>query len=303
MSEPTDPRQLPGADPHTGNREIDPITGYETTGHDWNGIQELNTPFPKIVIWALILTFIYSVIAWVLLPAWPTGRDFTRGVLGLDQGDMAVAGMQDMDARRSEWLRLFASDDFAVLATDEALMVRAMPAADRLFRDSCAACHGGNGSGGPGFPVLSDGYWLWGGDPETIAETLHIGINANDDARWAQMPAFDWMERHEQTALADFVSGLVDRPFDESAPAAALFTENCSSCHGDRGEGGLDNGAPSLSDAAVIYGQDQDTVLQTLRHGRQGVMPAWSDRLSDAEINLLALYVSQLAYQAQEETE
>lgn len=286
---------------HHGERpEIDPVTGYETTGHDWNGIRELNTPFPKIVIWALVLTFIYSVITWVLLPAWPVGRDFTRGVLGLDQGEMAVENQRDMDARRNEWLQQFGSDEFAALDDDAALMARAMPAASRLFRDNCAACHGDTGSGGQGFPALNDTYWLWGGEPETIAETLHLGINANDDARWAQMPAFDWMERADQTSLADFVSGLPDLPFDENEPAAALFSENCSSCHGEVGEGGLMNGAPSLADRSVIYGQDRATVLETLRHGRQGVMPAWSERLSDAKINLLALYVSRLAQQEQE---
>ena len=85
----TDPKTLPGADPHTGNREIDPVTGYDTTGHDWGGIRELNTPFPRIAGIALVLTVIYSVITWFLLPAWPMGRDYTRGLLGLDQQEMA----------------------------------------------------------------------------------------------------------------------------------------------------------------------------------------------------------------------
>ncbi len=117
------------------------------------------------------------------------------------------------------------------------------------------------------------------------------------------MPAFDWMERADQTALADFVSRLPDLPFDENEPAAALFSENCSSCHGETGEGGLLNGAPSLTDKSVIYGQDRAAVLETLRHGRQGVMPRWTDRLSNAEINLLAVYVSRLAEQEPESSE
>jgi cytochrome c oxidase cbb3-type subunit 3 len=108
--------------------ETDPVTGYETTGHDWNGIRELNTPFPRIVIWALVLTFAYSVVAWVLLPAWPLGRDYTRGLLGLDQGDMAVKGYQRLAAVRADWLDPFADGDFAALADDAALMARATPA-------------------------------------------------------------------------------------------------------------------------------------------------------------------------------
>ncbi|SEL04575.1 cytochrome-c oxidase, cbb3-type subunit III [Roseovarius nanhaiticus] len=283
-------------DPHTGHREVDPVTGYDTTGHDWNGIRELNTPFPKIAIWALALSFVYSVIAWILLPAWPLGQDYTRGLLGLDQGDMAVERYRAISAERADWLARFEGGDFAALKSDDTLMLPAMAAANRLYQDNCAACHGAEGGGGPGFPVLNDGHWLWGGDPATIAEILHVGINgAGADARFAQMPSFDWMERGELGALADYVAALPGEGADPDSTGAELFADNCSSCHGENGEGGLMIGAPSLTDEAVIYGQGRASVLNTLRSGRQGVMPAWSDRLSDAEINLLALYVSTLS--------
>lgn len=293
----TDPKDLPGADPHTGQREIDPITGHETTGHDWGGIKELNTPFPKIVIWALVLTFLYSAITWILLPAWPYGRDYTRGLLGLDQGEMALAGFAELDARRQDWIARFdGTPDFAALESDAGLMATAMPAANRLFLDNCSACHGAQGEGGPGFPVLTDNYWLWGSEPATIAETLQVGINAShSDSRWAQMPPFDWMERQDRQQLAEYVAALPEGTANPEGPAAALFEENCVACHGAAGVGGLMNGAPALTDKAVIYGQDAASVNQTLRYGRQGVMPHWSGRLSDAEINLLALHVNQLS--------
>lgn len=297
MSDPTDPTQLPGNDPHTGNRRIDPVSGYDTTGHDWNGIKELNTPFPRLVIWALVLTFLYSVVAWVLLPAWPTGRDYTRGLLGLDQQEEAVQGFRDLAERRQDWLSRFEGDDFDALQSDKALMTEALPAAARLFADNCAACHGAGGQGGPGFPVLSDGTWLWSGDPKEIAATIRHGINAEDpDTRTAEMPAFDWMERPDQVSLAQFVAELPNGSADHESPAGQVFGENCSSCHGDTGAGDLGVGAPSLTDKAVIYGQDPETVMKTLRSGRKGVMPAWSGRLSGAEINLLALYVAQLGH-------
>ncbi|EAQ24879.1 cytochrome-c oxidase, cbb3-type subunit III [Roseovarius sp. 217] len=289
----TDPKALPGADPHTGNREVDPVTGYDTTGHDWGGIRELNTPFPKVALIALAITVVYSVIAWVLLPAWPLGRDYTRGLLGLDQGEMAVERLDLIDSRRGEWLAQFEDPDFGQITADEALMARVRPAADRLYQDNCAACHGAAGLGGPGFPVLADDHWLWGGDPETIVETLQVGINAtHPDTRWAQMPAFDWMERPDRRALAEYVAELPGGEADHESPAAVLFDENCVACHGDGGGGGLMNGAPSLTDNAVIYGQNAASVMDTLRNGRQGVMPHWSDRLTDAQINLLAVYVS-----------
>lgn len=293
----TDPKDLPAADPHTGQREVDPVTGYETTGHDWSGIKELNTPFPKIVIWAFGLTFLYAIITWVLLPAWPYGRDYSRGLLGLEQGEMAAANFAELDARRQDWIAQFdGSPDFEVLDGDADLMATAMPAANRLFLDNCSVCHGAQGEGGPGFPVLNDIYWLWGGGPETVAETLRVGINAaHPDTRWAQMPAFDWMERQDRQQLAEHVAALRDGKADPDGAGATLFAENCVACHGEAGVGGLMNGAPALTDTAVIYGQDAASVNQTLRFGRQGVMPYWSDRLSDAEINLIALYVKRLS--------
>ena len=282
-------------------RDVDPVTGYDTTGHDWNGIRELNTPFPKFVIWILAATVAYSIVAWILLPAWPTGRGYTRGLLGLDQGEMAVAGLNDLSATRQDWLARFAPADFAALQSDAALLDTATPAAARLFADNCAACHGADGAGGPGFPVLSDGHWLWGGDPEAVAETIRVGINADHpDTRVSQMPPFDWLARDDRLALAAWVAALPQGSAPDDAPAAALFAENCAACHGERGEGGLANGAPSLSDAAVITGQDPESIAATLLHGRQGVMPAWAGRLSEAEINLLALHVTRLGGEAKE---
>ncbi len=292
----TDPKTLPGADPHTGNREIDPVTGYDTTGHDWGGIKELNTPFPKVALAALALTVIYSVIAWILLPAWPLGRDYTRGVLGLDQQAMAEARLRNLTDLRAGWLNRFEDPDFAALSDDPALMALAMPAADRLFQDNCSACHGRAGGGGPGFPVLHDTYWLWGGAPQDIALTLQVGINADHpETRWAQMPAFDWMADEELSEVSDYVAAMRSGEADPDGAAATLFAENCAACHGEGGVGGLMNGAPSLVDDAVIYGQDADTVMTTLLNGRQGLMPYWSDRLSDAEINALALYVARMS--------
>lgn len=295
MRNPTDPHELPGADAHTGERQIDPVTGYDTTGHDWGGILELNTPFPKVALVALGLAFLYSLITWILLPTWPTGRDYTRGALKLDQGEMAMAGFSALSAARQDWLTRFAADDFAALRTDEALMRTAMPAAQRLFADNCAACHGTAGQGGPGYPVLSDTYWLWGGDPETVAETIRVGINSQDlDTRIAQMPPFDYLDRADRQSLASFVTALPEGPADFDSPAGQLFTDNCAACHGDDGAGGLDIGAPSLTDRSAIYGQDAATVFETITKGREGTMPAWTGRLSPAEINLLTLYVTGL---------
>jgi cytochrome c oxidase cbb3-type subunit 3 len=285
-----------------GIQEIDPVSGYDTTGHRWNGIRELNTPFPRIALVFLGLAFVYSVITWILLPAWPLGRTYTHGLLGLTQEGEAISGFVALEKARQSWMGRFDKPDFVVLAADKALLGDAMPAAERLFEDNCAACHGRNGTGGPGFPDLADGYWLWGGDPKAIAETISVGINSSDkNTRFSQMPAFDSLSHSDRDKLADYVTALPEGKASASMPGAALFADNCSPCHGDDAKGGLENGAPSLADHSVIYGQDRLTVLNTLAHGRQGVMPTWSNRLSNAEINLLALYVVQLGTKQQEQ--
>ncbi len=292
----TDPKDFDSADPHTGARDIDPVTGYNTTGHDWGGIKELNTPFPKVALVALALTVAYSVVAWVLLPAWPLANSYTRGVLGLDQQQMAEERQDALATLRDGWLSRFEDPDYAALAQDDALMAVAMPAADRLYQDNCSACHGRAGGGGPGYPVLHDGYWLWGGAPAQIATTLQVGINADHpETRWAQMPAFAWMDRGQRQALAAYVAAMPSGDTDPDSEAATLFAQNCAACHAEDGGGGMMNGAPSLIDDAVVYGQDYDSVMETLWQGRQGVMPYWSDRLSDAEINALSLYVARMA--------
>lgn len=284
-------------------QEIDPVTGYETTGHEWNGIKELNTPFPKIVIWAMVLTVIYSVVAWILLPSWPIGRDYTRGLLGIDQTTDAQADYARIDAMRQNWKEQFAAGDFDALAADPALMALAMPAAKRLFADNCAACHGAEGQGqtvqaGVGFPALNDGDWLWSPDPEGIAEVLRVGINSSHpDTNFAQMMAFGRdgvLPPEDIDLLASYVAGLPKGKADETGPAATLFEENCASCHGDQGAGGLGIGAPALDDAGSIYGSDRRSIRATLMNGRAGVMPAWEGRLTPAQINLLALYVAGL---------
>ena len=284
---------------------IDSVTGYETTGHEWNGILELNTPFPRIVIVALILAFLLSLVLWVLLPAWPTGRDYTRGLLKLDQGQEADQGYQALLQVRSDWRSRFAADDYPALTSDGVLMEKAMPAASRLFADNCSACHRLGGTGGPGFPSLADRDWLWGGDPATIAETITVGINSTDpNTRSSQMPAFGRdgiLTREQISAVTDYVLSLSSGKPDPASAGAKIFSENCAACHGEGGRGGLGTGTPSLVDEQWIYGGTRDDIMTTLQGGRQGVMPTWKARLEPTDIHLLALYVSRLNQTAAKE--
>jgi len=171
--------------------ERDPVTGQVTTGHEWNGIKELYTPIPRIVFFFLATTILFAVCYWVLMPAWPLGKTYTKGLLGIDQKTSVERLVKDATLERSAWTQKIDQTDFAAIQADPSMMTIVEETGHTLFGDNCAACHGTKAMGGPGFPNLTAGIWLWGGDPETIFEPLRVGINStHPDTRTSQMLAF-----------------------------------------------------------------------------------------------------------------
>ena len=287
--------------------ERDPHTGHMTTGHEWNGIKELNTPVPKPVWFFLIATFSFAVIWWVLMPAWPYGVNYTRGLLGLDQRQIVTEAVEAAALERSVWTEQIAARSLDAILQDAQLMRGVRETGHRLFGDNCSGCHGAGAKGGPGFPNLAEAPWLWGGDEQTLLETLRVGINStHPQTRMSQMLAFGrdkMLERADIARVADYVRSLSQpgvaaaTSADELAAGAQLFADNCAGCHGEDAEGMTDAGAPNLVDAFWIYGGDADTVRATIDGGRSGWMPAWEGRLSEVERKLLALYVLDLRAQ------
>lgn len=284
-------------------RKRDFVTGEMTTGHEWNGIEELDTPVPRVVFLFLGAAILFAVIGWLLWPAWPLGGTYTKGLLGVDQRTTVMRQVEDAVAARAAWTDRIAASDFADIAADEELMHHVRETGRTLFMDNCAVCHGVTGSGGPGFPNLAAGAWLWGGDPETIAETIRVGINsASEETRVSQMLAFGrdgMLSRDEVLSVAAYVRSLSDQQLTaaETSRVTAgdeIFADNCSSCHGDDAKGIHELGAPDLTDAHWIYGGDAQSVYTTIHAGRQGHMPHWDDRLLPVDIKLLALYVGTL---------
>ena len=159
--------------------ERDPHTGYMTTGHEWNGIKELNTPVPRAVYFFLIVTALFAFVYWVLMPAWPLGLTYTKGLLGIDQRTTVTESLKQA-ALRTRGLDAADRERRAIrpIQADPSLMTIVRQTGRTLFGDNCAACHGFNAKGGKGFPNLTTASWLWGGDPETIAETIRVGINS-----------------------------------------------------------------------------------------------------------------------------
>lgn len=287
----------------------DPISGHETTGHEWNGIKELDTPVPRGILIFLIVTHIAAVVWWFLMPTWPLGSTYTRGLLDTDQHEIVEANLREAAAERAAWVNQIESASFEEIQANEQLMKIVQETGHQLFGDNCAACHGVDGTGGAGYPNLTDEDWLWGGEPETIAETMRVGINSmHDEARFAQMPAFgrdQMLDRSQVSNVAAYVYSLSNP--DYSTPETIerieagreVFATTCAACHGEDATGMREVGAPNLADDYWIYGSDLQTIVTSVHGGRQGHMPTWDERLTEAEIKILSVYVHSLGLENQ----
>lgn len=287
--------------------ERDPYSGHMTTGHDWNGIKELNTPVPRIIFLFLGGAFLFAVGYWIMMPAWPTGDDYTRGKLGFKQSEVLFQEIEQATLSRSEWSERLENMPFDQIQVDPQLMGVVNDSGTALFRDNCAGCHGAQGQGAAGYPRLSDSDWLWGDDPDLIARTLEVGINANHpETRNALMLAFGAngiLDAQQVTSVATYVRSLTDPTIGNGSRVEELlsvtegskvYAQNCIGCHGADGGGNQALGAPRLNDQTWLYGGDQDAVYDTIWKGRQGHMPAWSERLSVIERRILSLHVLSL---------
>ena len=287
--------------------ERDPATGRETTGHEWNGIKELDTPVPRGVLMFLIITHLWAIAWWFLVPAWPLGTTYTRGLLGVDQRTTVEARVVEGQRERAAWTARLETEPYDVIMADEALMQTVRDTGRQLFGDNCAACHGRDGKGGSNYPDLTDNDWLWGGGPELIEQTMRVGINtAHPDSRIGQMPAFgrdEMLDRNQVRNVAAYVYSLTNPDYstpenlDRINAGREVFVTTCAACHGENAQGNREVGAPNLTDAYWIYGGSLDTIIASVHAGRQGHMPTWDERLTSAEIRTLALYVNDLGMQ------
>ena len=283
--------------------ERDPYTGHMTTGHEWNGITELNTPVPRPVYVFLGAAALFAVVYWVLMPAWPIGSSYTKGLLGFDQRAAVEQKLQQATLDRAVWTKKIAAENFDSILADPALMATVRQTGRALFGDNCAACHGREARGNTGFPNLTTASWLWGGTPEAIAETIRVGINSSHpESRSSQMPAFGRdgvVPRGDIQNVVAYVKSLSEPGSahgQEAAVAAGrkVFATTCAACHGEQATGNPEVGAPNLTDKFWIYGGSPEKIFETVWGGRQGHMPTWEGRLSLAERKLLALYVFDL---------
>jgi cytochrome c oxidase cbb3-type subunit III len=278
------------------DKHIDNVSGVETTGHEWDGIRELNNPLPRWWLWTFYATIVWAIGYVVVYPAIPLLTDATRGVIGYSSRGELVSEMASAKAGQGAMLEKISAASLQEILADPQMTQFATAAGAAAFKVNCVQCHGSGAAGGAGYPNLNDDDWLWGGDVDQIHQTIAHGIRSTEDAdtRVSEMPAFaDILQPQEVRAVAAYVVSLTGAPHDPAMvePGKALFADNCASCHGEDAKGNREFGAPNLADAIWLKAQGEAGIAQQIRQPKHGMMPAWQVRLGDTTVKQLAVYI------------
>lgn len=252
----------------------------KSTGHVWDeGLSELNNPMPRWWMWLFYITIVFGVIYLALYP----GLGNFAGKLGWTSKGEYLAELKVADAEYGPLFEKFQKTDMKVLAKDP----QARAIGERLFLTYCSQCHGSDARGSKGYPNLADSDWLHGGDPSVIKTTILKG-------RHGVMPPMGAVVGTDKDIenVAHYVQSLSG---SNSDPIKTAFGKEkfgaCAACHGADGKGNQAIGAPNLSDKTWLYGGSVATIMETIRGGRNNVMPAFEEFLGDAKVHLLAAYV------------
>ena len=281
-------------------KDGDTSADVETTGHEWDGIEELNKPLPKWWLYILYATIVWAIGYWILYPAWPLVSSYTKGYLGYSERERVAVELARSQGEKASFRDEIANSDFAAIKADPELHNFALSGGAAAFGDNCAPCHGRGAQGFVGYPNLRDDAWLWGGSLDAIHKTILYGIRAeHPETHNSQMPAFGQlgMLNPEQVSdVAEHVLSLSGNATDKDAAGRGeeIFVTNCTACHGQGGEGNQTLGAPNLSDELWLYGGDKAAIVESIANSRSGMMPAWNERLDPATIKELAIYVHSL---------
>jgi cytochrome c oxidase cbb3-type subunit 3 len=264
------------------------IGGGADTGHTWDGdLREYNNPLPKWWLWLFYITVVFGLVYFVLYP----GLGTFKGIKGWSQASQWEQENAAAEAKVAAYLAPFASMTVPELATNP----QAMATANNLFQNNCAQCHGADGGGARGFPNLANSDWQWGGDPDSIVQTIANGRNAAMTP-WGEILGAEGVEQ-----VVAYVRQLSGQEHDAALASAGAtqFATFCVACHGADGKGMTAVGAPNLTDDVWLYAGDVDTLRETVMKGRMGQMPAFQDKLGDERVRLLAAYVLRMSGSAQ----
>lgn len=257
----------------------------QTTGHVWDeDLTELNTPMPRWWMGLFYLTIVFAVGYLVLYP----GLGSYAGRLGWQSSAAYKAELKQADAAYGPLFQGYLHQDLKQVAADP----QAHAIGERLFLTYCAQCHGSDARGNKGYPNLTDNDWLYGGEPSTIKETIMKGRNGVMPSMAAALGSDKDVEN-----VAHYVLSLSGEPAD---PIKVAFGKEkfgaCAACHGMDAHGNQAIGAPNLSDKVWLYGGSADTIMETIRKGRNNTMPAWGEFLGEAKVHVLAAYVWSLSH-------
>ena len=280
-------------------KHIDELSGVETTGHEWDGIQELNNPMPRWWLWTFYATIVWALAYTIAYPAWPMISSATSGMLGYSSRAEVQTELAAAEQAKSAYVEAVKAKSVDEILADDNLRQFATAAGSAAFKVNCIQCHGSGAQGSPGFPNLNDDEWLWGGKIDQIYQTIAHGVRfaGDEETHASEMPAFaEILEPQQVNEVAAYVaslSGTADTP--DLVPAGAkVFADNCAACHGENAKGNKEMGAPDLTDAIALYASGQTAIAQQVRHPKHGVMPAWGARLGDVKVKELAIFVHSL---------
>jgi cytochrome c oxidase cbb3-type subunit 3 len=281
-------------------REIDDVTGVETTGHAWDGIKELNKPLPKWWLMTFYASIVWAIGYMIVYPAWPTLNGYTKGIWGYSQRTAVSDELQGAKAAQATFRTALEKTPLAEVKNNPDLLRFAMVGGAAAFATNCAPCHGRGAQGFAGYPNLNDDDWLWGGTLADIEKTILHGIRSGDrQSRISDMPKYGLdglLKSAEIDDTAEFVLSLTKRATDTAAVGrgAKIFADQCVSCHGAEGKGNPELGAPNLTDGIWLYGAQKADIVQSIFTGRGGSMPAWQSRLDPVTLKSLGIYVHSL---------
>jgi len=283
------------------DKRIDEPTGTQTVGHQWDGIEELDTPMPRWWLLSFYACIVFAIGYTVVYPAWPGLHGATKGLWGWNSRTALKNEMAAVKQSRAATLTAIAATPIEQLPANKALLDVAVRGGEAAFKVHCVQCHGSGADGirmGSGYPNLNDDDWLWGGDLKSLEYTITNGVRNPDIAttRTSLMPAFGKDAILSAAQVQDAVSFVrtvsrQDKPSRSSQRGAELFTANCAVCHGPDAKGNRTFGAPNLTDGIWLYGGSREAITQTVTNSRHGVMPAWGKRLDATTIKMLAAYV------------
>ncbi|MER8549316.1 cytochrome-c oxidase, cbb3-type subunit III [Mesorhizobium sp. M1169] len=282
-----------------GSEHIDEVSGISTTGHEWDGIKELNNPLPRWWVITFYITIVWAIGYTIAYPAWPMLTSATRGVLGYSSRKDVKNELAAAEVAKGKYVAAIQAKTVSEITADDTLRDFAVAAGGAAFKVNCVQCHGSGAQGSKGFPNLNDDDWLWGGNAEQIQQTIAHGIRfaSDPDTRLSEMPAFgDIITTDQIKQVGAYVASLSDPVQDTSLiePGANIFAENCAACHGENAKGNRELGAPDLTDAIWLYGSGETAIAAQVRAPRHGVMPAWIGRLGEIKVKELAVYVHSL---------